>query len=130
MLEIAADEFTARMTADEVPRPVRLSLRQPAPDPHPDGGGNWVCELVADGLDAAATEPAVYPVVGGSSWQAVVLAASLGRSLLQTELERGTLFAYSDDWSETFTAETLDALFGLTAVRVAPSASEAVGESK
>ena len=128
MLEIAADEFTARATADEVPRAVRLSLRQPAPDPHPDGGGSWVCELVVDGLDAATPEPAVYPVVGGSSWQAVVLAARYGRSLLQTELERGTLFAYSDDWSETFTAETLDALFGLSAVKVAPAVAE--GESK
>jgi Domain of unknown function (DUF6968) len=54
--------------------------------------GDWACPVSVDGLYAK-----LRAMVGVDSWQALMLAIRLVKSLLETEVERGAVLHWPDD---------------------------------
>ena len=84
--------------------PVVLRLGRP----YRVGDGDWACAVEATGLQQR------FPDVHGvDSWQSLVLAQDLLRSLIQGVLERGDVFYWPDSGDEM----PLEAIFGRGTLR-------------
>jgi hypothetical protein len=107
-MDVIVEHRLDMLYSDGETREVRLRVGRPRP--HPDGRGDWGCEVQAEGLRAWKGPTEVF---GEGSLQALMLGTNLLRRMLSAEVARGAVARWQGEDDEGGGILDVDVLFGL-----------------